>query len=141
MLVNYLVSKVSRRMGKHITSIPRHVMAKLENASWAGNVRELQNFVERAVILTPGNELQVSSDELLPDSVERVGTMQVSLQQAERAVIFEALKEACGRVSGKGGAAERLGLKRTTLQNRMRKLCIGPPYDAAPADWACSQKQ
>ena len=123
LLVNYFVSKISRRMGKQIKSIPDHAMELLVRSPWRGNIRELANFMERAVILTPGDELEVPTGELT-SSVEMSITSPSSFHQAESHAIITALKEASGRVSGTGGAAERLGLKRTTLQTKMRKLNI-----------------
>ena len=123
LLVHYFVSRLSRRMQKRIKSIPEPAMDALSNAPWPGNVRELENFVERAVILTQGDELNVSLAELRKSSVRN--TVPVStFQQAERQAIIEALKAASGRISGAGAAAERLGLKRTTLQNKMRRLNV-----------------
>src|SRR6201997_2962471 len=125
LLVNYFVSKVSRRMQKEIKSIPRQVMEMLTNCPWKGNVRELANFIERAVILTRGEELEVPVGELRSSS-EMVfpGGSTSNFRQAECTVIIEALRAASGRIAGKGGAAERLGLKRTTLQNKIRRLGI-----------------
>ena len=124
LLVNYFVSRLSRRMGKQVASIPRHAMEQLTNAAWPGNVRELENFIERAVILTRGTELYVPITELKKD-LRAVGTNTVSkFQDAERRAIIDALKAAEGRLAGTGGAAERLGLKRTTLQNKMRRLQV-----------------
>jgi len=128
LLVNYFVSKLSRRMGKHIESIPRKVMEVLTNAVWPGNVRELQNFIERAVILTQGSELHVPVAELkngVPASrTTSTPTTVSTFQAAERQAIIDALQGASGKIGGVDGAAERLGLKRTTLQNKMRKLKI-----------------
>jgi formate hydrogenlyase transcriptional activator len=93
------------------------------NAHWPGNIRELENFIERCVIFTKGHELRVPIEEL-----KKSGSHSIALaprfEQAERKVIIDALKSASGQISGKCGAAERLGLKRTTLQNKMRKLNI-----------------
>ena len=97
-------------------------MDALTNAPWPGNIRELQNFIERAVILTQGSELRVPLKELKRSSA--VSTSGSTFEEAERQAIVEALKTAQGKISGQGGAAERLGLKRTTLQNKMRKLGI-----------------
>ncbi len=142
LLVNYFVAKLSGRMGKQISSIPKQVMEELENASWTGNVRELQNFIERAVILTQGDQLEVPGKELRTHSVGHFGAMRSSIQEAERTMISEALKAACGRVAGKGGAAERLGIKRTTLQNKIRKLCIAQSqYGVAPSDLEFYEEQ
>ncbi len=100
-------------------------MEVLSNAAWPGNVRELQNFIERAVILTPGEELQVTVAELQPASESVAATgLNSSFRQAESSVIIDALRAASGKIAGRGGAAERLGLKRTTLQNKMRRLGI-----------------
>jgi formate hydrogenlyase transcriptional activator len=123
LLVNYFVSKISRRMGKQIKSIPEHAMHLLIRNDWRGNIRELANFIERAVILTRGDELEVPIAELASSS-EISAVTPSKFHQAASTVIIAALKEASGRVSGSGGAAERLGLKRTTLQTKMRKLNI-----------------
>jgi formate hydrogenlyase transcriptional activator len=125
LLVHYFVSKLARRMRKDIKAISKQAMDALTNSAWPGNVRELANFIERAVILTRGEELHVPLSELR--SASRSGVADVpgsSFAQAERDAIIAALKAASGRISGKGGAAERLGLKRTTLQNKMRRLGI-----------------
>ncbi len=125
LLVHYFVSKLSRRMRKEIKTIPRHAMDALTNGMWPGNVRELANFIERAVIVTRGEELQVPLSELRSSNRVSVGTVANStFAQAERDAIIVALKAASGKISGTGGAAERLGLKRTTLQNKMRRLGI-----------------
>jgi len=124
LLVKYFVSKLARRMGREINSVPSHVMNILMDKDWKGNIRELANFVERAVILTRGEEL------MLPITAPRTCSVPVcvasssTLRDAERGVIGEALSATAGRIAGKGGAAERLGLKRTTLQNKMRRLNI-----------------
>ena len=121
--VNYFVSKIARRIGKQIKSIPAESMELLTRNPWRGNIRELANFMERAVILTRGDELEVPAAELAPCR-EMYANSGSSFHQAETDAIVTALKEASGRVSGRGGAAERLGLKRTTLQTKMRKLNI-----------------
>ena len=125
LLVNYFVSKVSGRMGRQIKSIPKRAMEMLTTCPWKGNIRELANFVERAVILSRGHELEVAISEL-PTSSEISVAMGApsTFRQAESSVIVDALRAATGRIAGKGGAAERLGLKRTTLQNKIRRLGI-----------------
>jgi formate hydrogenlyase transcriptional activator len=125
LLVNYFVSKLSRRMRKQIVSISRQAMEILTNCLWKGNVRELANFIERAVILTRGEELEVPIAELRSSSeIGIVSSSISSFRQAESNVIIDALKAASGRIAGKEGAADRLGLKRTTLQNKIRRLGI-----------------
>src|SRR5579871_5223157 len=99
-------------------------MDALVYADWPGNIRELENFIERCVILTPGDELNVPRAELKRSAALAVVSPASSFQEAERLVILDALRVASGKVAGRGGAAERLGLKRTTLQNKMRKLNI-----------------
>jgi DNA-binding NtrC family response regulator len=124
LLVNYFVSKLSRQMGKKIKSVPEHAMEVLANASWPGNVRELENFIERAVILTQGDELYVPIAEL-KDGIPAPRTTSISaFHDAERHAIIDALKAASGKIAGVDGAAERLGLRRTTLQNKMRRLSV-----------------
>ena len=129
LLVNYFVSKLAGRMRKQIRSVPRHAMEMLTNCPWKGNVRELANFIERAVILTRGEELEVPIAELGSSSeVVFSAASTSSFRQAECSVIVEALRAASGRIAGKGGAAERLGLKRTTLQNKIRRLGIAKAH-------------
>ena len=125
LLVRFFVSKFSARMRKQITSIPRQSMEILTNCPWKGNVRELANFIERAVIVTRGEELEVPIAALRTSSNTVVAVSSTSsFRQAESSVITEALRAASGRIAGVGGAAERLGLKRTTLQNKIRRLGI-----------------
>ena len=124
LLVNYFVSKFSRRMRKQITRIPGATMEALTNNPWRGNVRELANFIERAVILTRGEELEAPIAELKnPMRAPRTSSVS-TYHDAERQAIIDALLAASGRVAGVDGAAERLGLKRTTLQHKMRQLGI-----------------
>jgi formate hydrogenlyase transcriptional activator len=120
LLVHYFVSRHSRQMQKSVKSVPKQAMEALVNADWRGNIRELENFIERCVILTQGDELNVPRPELRRSAASAASTF----EQAERQVIMQALKAASGRIAGQGGAAERLGLKRTTLQNKMHKLSI-----------------
>jgi formate hydrogenlyase transcriptional activator len=123
LLAHYFVSKLSRRMRKSIKVIPKQAMEALTNNPWRGNVRELENFIERAVILSQGEQLEIPISGL--KSVSTSSTALAStFHDVERNAIIDALKAASGQISGKGGAAERLGLKRTTLQNKMRRLSI-----------------
>ncbi len=124
LLVNYFVAKLSRRMRKEIRSIPKQTMEVLTNSPWKGNVRELANFIERAVILSQGEELEVPIAELQVSHFHNLSSPASTFHEAERKVILGALKATSGQISGHGGAAERLGLKRTTLQNKMRRLGI-----------------
>jgi formate hydrogenlyase transcriptional activator len=126
LLVHYFVLRLSRQMQRRIKSVPKDAMDALVNHDWPGNIRELENFIERCVIFTQGEELKVPQDQLRRTTAGlSVGSASSTFEQAERQVIVDALKAASGRISGKGGASERLGLKRTTLQNKMRKLNIG----------------
>jgi formate hydrogenlyase transcriptional activator len=124
LLVHFFVSRLSRRMQKRIRSVPKHAMEALISADWPGNIRELENFIERCVILTPGDELNVPRSELRKSGVHTVISSATTFAQAEKQAILDALKIASGRIAGNGGAAQRLGLKRTTLQNKMRRLNI-----------------
>ena len=124
LLVHYFVLRFSRQMQRRIKSVPKQAMEALVNHDWPGNIRELENFIERCVIFTQGDELNVPRAELKKTSVRSVASGASSFEQAERQVIIDALRAASGKVSGQGGAAEHLGLKRTTLQNKMRKLNI-----------------
>jgi formate hydrogenlyase transcriptional activator len=123
LLVHHFVARLARRMQKRIASIPKRAMDTLVSAPWPGNIRELENFVERCVILTQGDQLVVPLDELMRPAPSR-NTPASTFHDAERQAIIDALKSCSGKISGSGGAAERLGLKRTTLQNKMRKLNI-----------------
>ncbi|MGB9435903.1 MAG: sigma 54-interacting transcriptional regulator [Candidatus Acidiferrum sp.] len=120
LLVHYFVSRHSRQMQKCIKSVPKQAMETLVIADWPGNIRELENFIERCVILTQGEELNVPRAEMRRSTASAASTF----EEAERQVIMQALRAASGRIAGRGGAAERLGLKRTTLQNKMNKLNI-----------------
>jgi formate hydrogenlyase transcriptional activator len=120
LLVHHFVLRHSRQMQKRVKFVPKQAMEALVNAEWPGNIRELENFLERCVIFTQGDELNVPCAELRRSASPVASTF----EQAERQVIINALKIASGRVAGRGGAAERLGLKRTTLQNKMYKLNI-----------------
>ena len=124
LLVHCFVSRLSRRMQKRIRSVPRPAMEALVNADWRGNIRELENFIERCVILTQGDELNVQRSELNRSAGRTMVAAASTFEQAERQAILDALRSAAGRIAGNGGAAERLGLKRTTLQNKMRRLSI-----------------
>jgi len=123
LLVNYFVTKHSRRMKRQIETIPREVMKALKKWHWPGNVRELENFLERAVILTTGKALYAPLGEL--EVPEESGEQQDdSLEASERQHILRVLREAKGMIGGPKGAAAQLGLKRTTLNSKLKKLGI-----------------
>ena len=122
LLVRYFAQKYGRRMEKQVESVPAAAMKKLATWHWPGNIRELENFIERSVILTHGSALQVPISELTNGAK---GTPPVATHDAsERDEILRVLKGARGKVGGPEGAAARLGLKRTTLISRMNKLGI-----------------
>jgi formate hydrogenlyase transcriptional activator len=123
-LVRYFVAKYAARMDRQIETIPTETMQALERWSWPGNVRELENLMERAVILTRGPVLQVPLGELQSLEVLEPENGEMSLHDAERSYIVKALRDAKGQISGMDGAAARLGLKRTTLQSKIKKLGI-----------------
>jgi formate hydrogenlyase transcriptional activator len=124
MLVSYFVRKFAKRMERHIESIPKESIAALTNWSWPGNVRELENLMERSVILSPGPALHVPIAELQRVGGIHDGPVDETLSGAEREHIIRALRETRGVLSGPNGAAQRLGLKRTTLQSKMHRLGI-----------------
>jgi formate hydrogenlyase transcriptional activator len=124
LLVNYFVNKHARRMNKHIDTIPQETMAALCAWPWPGNVRELENFIERAVILTPGSTLRAPLAELETIEEGTSATSDLNFHAAEREHILRVLREAKGMIGGSGGAAEKLGLKRTTLNSKLKKLGI-----------------
>src|SRR5216684_2724828 len=124
LLVRYFTQKYARRMEKQIESVPSASMKKLTRWRWPGNIRELENLIERAVILTRGSALEVPVSDLGNGSAEKaVARMPES---SERDQVLHILKETRGRVGGADGAAVRMGLKRTTLISRMKKLGIDP---------------
>jgi formate hydrogenlyase transcriptional activator len=123
LLVRYFAQQVARRMGKKITTIPAEAMEKLTRYPWPGNIRELQNLIERAVILSPGEVLRIPLEEMKAPAQAPAQT----LAQTERQHILQVLRATDWVVGGPQGAAARLGMKRTTLQSRMIKLGISRP--------------
>ncbi|MGC0771901.1 MAG: sigma 54-interacting transcriptional regulator [Candidatus Acidiferrum sp.] len=147
LLVRYFVQKFSRRLNKAVAYIPADAMDALTNYSWPGNIRELENFIERAVLLSPGKELRVPVGELKsneganlagnssegaasllsPTSFASATSPIPTLEEGERQHILRALRQTQWRIAGPKGAAALLAMKRTTLQARMRKLGIRRP--------------
>jgi formate hydrogenlyase transcriptional activator len=146
LLVRYFVQKFSRRLNKTVEYVPAQAMDALVRYAWPGNVRELENLVERAVILSPGQELRVPVSELkaagaaagaeavadasfgeLQQLPAFAGASVSTLEEAERQHILRAMRQTEWRIAGPRGAAALLGMKRTTLQARMRKLNIRRP--------------
>jgi formate hydrogenlyase transcriptional activator len=134
LLVWHFVDEAASRMNKNIESVSAEAMDALMHYSWPGNVRQLQNIVERAVILNSGPILKVSiGDPRSPMApCEDAGRCQ-TLEEVERKHILATLKQTGGIVSGPKGAAARLGVKRTTLTFRMKKLGIVRSFDAKPS--------
>ena len=141
LLVRYFVQKFSQRFNKTVIYVPADAMEALTNYLWPGNVRELENLLERAVLLSPGKDLRVPLGELKvvpsvgsaepatePTAATLLPAAEVgTLEEAERSHILRALRQTHWRVAGPRGAATLLGMKRTTLQARMRKLGIRRP--------------
>src|SRR5918996_581259 len=128
-LVQYFTQKFATRMNKRITTIPIETMNALSRYHWPGNIRELENFIERAVILTRGSSLSVPLAELKSRRTASDGDARhlSTLEDAEREHIRQALQQANWLVGGPTGAAAKLGMKRTTLQSKMVKLGIERP--------------
>lgn len=125
LLVRYFAERFSRQMQKPIQSIPADTMGRLKSWHWPGNIRELENLIERSVILSSGTALQVPLSELDKSAVNGLPAVPAAtLEGAEREHILKALRESRGVLAGPNGAATRLGLKRTTLQYKMKKLGI-----------------
>jgi formate hydrogenlyase transcriptional activator len=131
-LVRHFVREFAARMDRTIETISQETMETLTTWHWPGNIRELENFIERSVILTEGTCLHSPLEELYsenPDSTD------LSLEDSERELIIRVLRETRGLMSGPAGAAQRLGLKRTTLQSKLQRLEISPrDYSAWPLD-------
>jgi formate hydrogenlyase transcriptional activator len=123
-IVRHFVDKYSQRMNRNIETIPLRTMEVLKDYAWPGNVRELQNFIERAVILSPGTSLRAPLNELRQETVQSSLTRLSTLEQMEREHVLRALKESHWVTGGPNGAAAKLGMKRTTLLYRIRKLGI-----------------
>src|SRR6266576_2193236 len=138
-LVTHFVKLFSRRMGKQVDSIPPEIMAAFQWYSWPGNIRELQNLVERAVILSRDgvfpNPLHKRRTEVLPPTQNRFPAYSsTTLEDSDHALIVDTLERAGWIVGGPRGAAAKLGLKRTTLLAKMRRLGISRPISQEGTD-------
>ncbi len=128
LLVRHFTQKYAQRLKRNITSIPSAALEALTAYDWPGNIRELQNVIERSVILSAGEHLNIAIPELAHTGGLHPPPKQNGSVSAERDAILRALKQSGGVISGPEGAAARLGLKRTTLQSRMKKLQVGREY-------------
>jgi formate hydrogenlyase transcriptional activator len=137
LLVRHFTSKYADRMDKQIDFISEDVMEALKRYSWPGNIRELQNFIERAVILSPGSVLCAPLGDLKGFTDSPPAATGRTLKDAERAHILEVLRQVDWVVGGHRGAAVRLGLPRTTLLHRMQKLGIASDRMAALRENSC----
>ena len=124
LLVNYFVNNFSRKVGKNIETVSQSMIEKLTDYNWPGNVRELENIIERAVITNEGSKLTLS--EVLPKEVfsTLADVEYQTLEEIEKQHIIKILEKTNWQVSGDKGAAKILGMKRTTLEARMKKLSI-----------------
>ena len=131
LLVHFFANKFAQQMKRHIESVPKDVMEALVKYHWPGNIRELQNLVERAVILSRGSTLEVPLSELKQSKASNHANGSIALEAVERDHILRILGESGWVIGGPNGAAARLGLNRTTLNHRMRKLGISRPQPAS----------
>ena len=134
-LVRHFTQRFARRMGRRIQTIPAGVMDALVRYPWPGNVRELQNVIERAVILSPGPSLQILLGDLQAAATPAQAPAEaaVTLADAERDHILGVLRETGWVLGGPKGAAARLGMKRSTLQSKIKKLGISRPQSCPPS--------
>jgi formate hydrogenlyase transcriptional activator len=123
-LVRHYVDKYARQMNRRIETIPSQAMEAFTSYTWPGNVRELQNFIERAVILSPGSSLRPPLAELKQATIQSRSSNLSTLEEVEREHVLRAIRESNWIIGGPNGAAARLGMKRTTLAYRIRKLNI-----------------
>ena len=128
-LARHFVAQCARRTGRTVPVISDRAMDALKSWSWPGNIRELQNVIERAVILTSGPELVLPLQDLQSRTkrLAAVPKVAATFKDAERDTILRALRDSGGVIAGPAGAAALLGLRRTTLQSKMQKLGIRRP--------------
>ena len=120
LLVNFLTNKLGKKLNKSVKKVPHTLMRKLVNYSWPGNVRELENVIENALIISNGEVLKAE----IPEGFGLTTMRKSKLEDLEREHIIKILESVNWQIGGKDGAAERLGLKRTTLNSKMKKLKI-----------------
>jgi len=130
LLARYFVSQYARKLNRPVRVIPDAALEAMTRYPWPGNVRELENFIERCVLLSSGSDLWVPLAELATASSTNTEESAQTLVEAEREAILAALAAAKGKVGGPTGAAARLGMKRTTLQSKMKKLGIAQNGDS-----------
>jgi transcriptional regulator with GAF, ATPase, and Fis domain len=123
LLVNFFLSRFGKKLGKEIHGVSQKAMASLTSYSWPGNIRELQNVVERAVVLASGPIVNVDDSMMRPDDGAQVSPVD-TIENVERNHILRALNETGWVIHGKKGAAEILGINPSTLRSRMEKLKI-----------------
>jgi formate hydrogenlyase transcriptional activator len=125
LLIRFFAQRYARKLNRAIEEIPSFVLEELTRYNWPGNIRELQHLVERSVILSPGRVLQIA----VPDAVPESPAIACNDGSPERERILEALRLSGGVIGGPEGAAARMGLRRTTLQSRMKKLNIARHFE------------
>ena len=124
LLANFFSLKFAKSQGKEIKNIPENVMKKLQLYSWPGNIRELENIIERAVILSKDGNLKMDDSLDMDDSPSQKGSHHSTLEDVERSHIISVLEETNWTISGENGAAGLLGLNPNTLRSRIQKLGI-----------------
>ena len=127
LLARYFVTRKRTTLGRNVTRIPDKAMTALQRYDWPGNVRELENVIERALILSPGDALVLDERTFAVPAKTRGESGVWSLEDVERAHILKVLGDCGWRIAGRGNAAERLGMNRSTLRSRMEKLGIERP--------------
>jgi chemotaxis protein methyltransferase CheR len=127
LLVEFLVQKFSRKLGKQVRKIPYKILENLQEYPWPGNVREMENVIERAIINTRGNTLHLADKLDASKAKEMAKDQWVELEQVEREYIYRVLEETRWKIEGRDGAARILDLNPSTLRGRIRKLGIKRP--------------
>src|SRR5262249_47275107 len=126
-LVMYFAGRFAQKMGRKAPSVTQTVMERLTRYEWTGNIRELQNVLERAVVLSTGDTLLIGEN-TVPAASMAAGPSNRSLEEIERSHILEALRKTNWVINGSSGAAERLGLNPNTLRSRLKKMGIKRPF-------------